>query len=102
VADPKCPIHDKWYLQQRPSKFGYAWRCPISGCTVAWYGKPNTSPADHATRQARMMVWRELVQTQERNAEISLQSIQGQFGIEYIGMCDMETCEKIVEWLRQQ
>ena len=55
MDDPKCPVHPDFWLVQRPTRYGggIVWVCPITGCTVRWWGNPKYPPADYETRKAR-------------------------------------------------
>jgi hypothetical protein len=48
-----CPIHG-CPLDSKPTQYGTRWSCPTDGCTVVWWGKEHTTPADKELRNARI------------------------------------------------
>ncbi|MDD4890920.1 MAG: zinc-finger-containing protein [Phycisphaerae bacterium] len=102
--NPTCPIHEGIYLQQRPTKCGPVWRCPITGCTVRWWGAKDTTPCDYQTAQARKAahavidpIW----QRYHMSRASLYRRMKRDLGVEHIGLCDIATCEKIIEWAKK-
>jgi hypothetical protein len=52
---PKCPVHGCSLRPESTKHYGLRWSCPTEYCTVVWWGKEHTSPADRDTRTARML-----------------------------------------------
>lgn len=46
---PDCGVP----LVSTHTRFGRRWSCPQDGCTVVWWGKPRTRPANAETRKMR-------------------------------------------------
>jgi hypothetical protein len=100
MQDVICPVH-KVALTRDRSYTHTPWSCPVQGCTVAWWSNPNTIPADYETRQARIKahaaidpIWRN-----RRMSRYTLyRKMKKELGVEHIGLCDTQTCERIIEW----
>ena len=58
MPDPICPIHKTALLIDR-SYYGTPWYCPVQGCTVIWWGRKGTVPADKETRETRKRAFRD-------------------------------------------
>jgi hypothetical protein len=99
---PKCPIHGV-YLTPIPTKCGVRWNCHCQDCTVVWWGSRNATPADYETRKARGRAHTAMSEAMEhRNlGEAELyRAMKLDLNVDHIGLCDLETCEKIIEWAR--
>jgi hypothetical protein len=106
----KCPIHDVPLTGSR-TEFGNRWSCPRAGCTVVWWGRRDTTPADAHTRAARIRahaafdtLWKpgpERLMGRNR-AYRWLQETLGMEAAEaHIGLFSLELCERVIEAVRQ-
>lgn len=50
----KCTVHSARELVPAETQFGIRWECPVGGCTVVLWDGSTSTPADYATRQARI------------------------------------------------
>lgn len=50
----KCTIHSARELEPTQTKYGIRYNCPVGGCTVVLWDGSTSTPADFATRQARI------------------------------------------------
>ena len=50
----RCTIHSARELELTRTKFGIRYSCPVGGCTVVLWNGSTSTPADFATRQARI------------------------------------------------
>lgn len=48
-----CPTHAE-KMESRSTQFGVRYQCPVDGCTVAGWQGGTSTPADDATRAARI------------------------------------------------
>jgi hypothetical protein len=103
MDDPKCPVHPDFWLTQHPTTYGrgIVWTCPITGCTVRWWGGKNTTPADYATRKARMRahaaidpIWK----SGGIKRAALYRRLRADLGIEHIGLCNAQECNRVIEW----
>jgi len=50
----RCTIHSARELEPTKTKYGTRYSCPVGGCTVVQWDGSTSTPADFATRQARI------------------------------------------------
>lgn len=50
----RCIIHSTRELEPTKTKYGIRYSCPVGGCTVVQWDGSTSTPADFATRQARI------------------------------------------------
>ena len=102
----KCP-DNKVRLVVLQSPYGRKWECPVAGCTVACWGGPTSTPADAATRKARIAAHAQFDQIWKsgrmRRAE-AYKRLQDHLGLSkgrtHIGMFDAETCARVIEFCK--
>lgn len=98
-----CPKHGP--MQPMRTKFGRQWRCMVSGCTVACWDGPTSTPADDETRALRKLchqafdpLWQPGARFPGRNAAYRwLREFMSLSKHEtHIGMFDAEQCRKLL------
>lgn len=105
---PTCPTHGH-YLTPQMTKYGLRWGCLTESCSVVWWGKENTTPADRDTRVARMLahnafdrLWQKGHMTQGEAYEWLQQTFKLSPEQAHIGLFTKAQCEDLICAVRRK
>ena len=105
---PVCPDHGRELIGTH-TKWGRRWACPVWGCSVVWWGRPHTSPADERTRDARQAAHTAFDELWQGKGALldrghAYQWLQQRFALEpedaHIGLFDEGQCEELIRAVR--
>ena len=107
MPDPTCPIHVDTTLRCQPTRYGHQWKCPRPGCSVVWWGRPRTTPADDKTRQARQRahaafdpLWQTKRMTRREAYAWMARYLRTDPYHAHIGMLDIQMCNYLIDGAR--
>ena len=95
-----CPVHHVAMLT-KPTQYGPRHYCPVAGCDVMCWGGSTSTPADKATRDARIAAHVEF----NRMAELipkgaAYRWLAQEMGLDqkkcHIGMFNIDQCKQVV------
>lgn len=103
----RCTIHSARELEPTKTKYGVRYSCPVGGCTVVLWNGSTSTPADFATRQARIEVheWFDtLWQSGIFSRKKAYKKLAVYLGLSpkktHIGHFDIEQCKRTIEFCK--
>lgn len=102
----KCPEHSKNLIPHN-TRYGIRYSCPVGGCTVVQWSGSTSTPADYATRQARMQahnafdeLWKSGMFTRKR----AYHKLSLYLGLKkretHIGHFSLTQCQTVIEFCK--
>jgi len=97
-----CPVHQEQMLYTM-TRYGPRFDCPRDDCTVVWWYRDHTTPADKPTRERRRAAHAAIdplwMEKHIRRSHIYAILVD-LFNCQHIGESDIETCDKVIAWAR--
>jgi len=101
----RCTIHSARELEPTKTKYGIRWDCPVGGCTVVLWDGSTSTPADYATRQARIeahswfdALWQSGIFSRKK----AYRKLAEHLGLSrkktHIGRFDKEQCKRTIDF----
>lgn len=101
----RCIIHSARELEPTKTKYGIRYSCPVGGCTVVSWSGSTSTPADYATRQARIeahswfdALWQSGIFSRKR----AYKKLADHLGLSkkktHIGHFDIEQCQRTIDF----
>lgn len=104
--DPLCIKHN-CILGPESTRYGIRYVCPEPGCTVAWWPRGTSTPADFNTRVMRIeahdmfdRVWQSGILRRDAAYTALANHLKLSKKRCHIGMFDKQYCRKTIDWSR--
>lgn len=98
----ECREHETPLVGSK-TKWGMRYACPEAGCTVAWWGRAQTTPADSATRQARMyahscfdLIWQTEIMSRKQAYLMIAKALKISKKKCHIGLFNIKECQHVI------
>lgn len=103
----KCTIHTARELEPTKTKYGIRWSCPVGGCTVVLWDGSTSTPADYATRQARIeahdhfdRLWQSGVFSRKKAYKKLAEYLDLSKKKTHIGCFSLEQCQRTIDFCK--
>lgn len=103
----KCTIHTARTLVPTLTKYGKRYGCPVDGCTVVLWDGSTSTPADYATRQARIeahswfdALWQSGTYTRKGAYKALAKYLRIPARKTHIGHFDITQCQRAIDFCR--